>query len=113
MPEGSAPTAEGLALASEGLALLLAPPIGWVVATVFGALWGSFFNVAIHRLGHEDARLRDVVSPPSHCPRCKTPIRARDNVPVLGWLLLRGRCRSCGLPISIRYPLVELCGAAI
>src|SRR2546427_12962483 len=97
----------------EGLSLVLSPPFGWVFATVFGALWGSFFNVAIHRLGREDARLRDLVRPPSHCPRCKTPIRARDNVPVFGWLLLRGRCRACGEPISIRYPLVELAGAGI
>src|SRR2546428_7236360 len=97
----------------EGLALLLSPPLGWVVTTVFGALWGSFFNVAIYRLGQEEARLRDLVRPPSHCPRCKTPIRARDNVPLFGWLLLRGRCRACGAPISIRYPLVEFAGAAI
>src|SRR4051812_29194420 len=98
---------------ADGLALLLQPPWGWVVATVFGALWGSFFNVAIHRLGREDARLRDVVTPPSHCPRCKMPIRARDNIPLVGWLLLGARCRDCGLPISIRYPLVELAGAGM
>src|SRR5438309_2228429 len=83
------------------------------MATVFGALWGSFFNVAIIRLSREDARLRDLVSPPSHCPRCRTPIRARDNIPLLGWLLLGGRCRACAAPIPIRYPLVELAGIAI
>lgn len=95
------------------LALFLAPPFGFVFAAVFGALWGSFFNVAIHRLAREDARLRDVVSPPSHCPRCKTPIRAFDNVPILGWLMLRGRCRACAQPISIRYPLVEAAGGLL
>lgn len=49
-----------------------------------------------------------LLKPPSHCPGCKTPIRLRDNVPVLGWILLRGRCRACGCKISPRYPLVEL-----
>jgi leader peptidase (prepilin peptidase)/N-methyltransferase len=53
------------------------------------------------------------VSPGSRCPRCKAPILARDNVPVLSWLLLRGRCRRCGGPISLRYPLVEATGAAL
>ena len=95
------------------IGLFLLPPYGWIFAVVFGALWGSFFNVAIHRLAREDARLRDVVSPPSHCPRCNTPIRAFDNVPILGWLLLGGRCRSCREPISIRYPLVEAAGALL
>ncbi len=92
------------------LGVLLAPPFGWVFAVLFGAVWGSFWNVAIHRLAREDARLRDVVSPPSHCPRCGTRIRARDNLPILGWLLLRGRCRDCGVGIPIRYPLVEALG---
>jgi leader peptidase (prepilin peptidase)/N-methyltransferase len=90
--------------------LMVLPPLGWLLAGLWGALWGSFFNVAIHRLGHEEARLRDLVHPPSHCPSCKAPIRARDNIPLLGWLLLGGRCRACRAPISVRYPLVELAG---
>ncbi len=86
---------------------LLAPPVGYFLAAVWGALWGSFFNVAVHRLGREDASLAMLLSPPSHCPRCRAPVAAYDNVPVLGWILLRGRCRSCRQPISPRYPLVE------
>lgn len=70
----------------------------------FGAVFGSFANVCIHRL----PRGESVVRPRSRCPRCGEPIAARDNVPVLSWLLLRGRCRRCRSPISIRYPLVEL-----
>jgi leader peptidase (prepilin peptidase)/N-methyltransferase len=73
-----------------------------------GLAIGSFLNVVAHRVpeGHS------VVSPPSACPKCARPIRPRDNVPVLGWLLLRGRCRDCGEPISARYPLVEAFTAA-
>lgn len=89
------------------LALLVLPPWGWLLAGVIGALWGSFFNVAIHRLGLYES----VVRPRSRCPRCSTPIAARDNLPILGWMLLGGKCRSCRLPISARYPLVEA-GAA-
>jgi leader peptidase (prepilin peptidase)/N-methyltransferase len=73
-------------------------------AFAFGAVVGSFLNVVIARLPAGES----LVSPGSRCPRCKTPIRWHDNVPILGWLWLRGRCRSCGLPISIRYPVVEL-----
>jgi leader peptidase (prepilin peptidase)/N-methyltransferase len=72
-----------------------------------GLLIGSFLNVVIWRV----PRGESVVRPPSACPSCGHEIRARDNVPVLGWLLLRGRCRDCGHRISARYPLVELgCG---
>jgi len=80
-----------------------------VLCGVLGLAVGSFLNVVIHRvpLGHS------VVSPPSHCPGCDAHIRPRDNVPVLGWLLLRGRCRDCGAPISARYPLVEGLTAAL
>ncbi len=85
------------------LALLVFPPWGWALAGVIGALWGSFFNVAIHRLGLYES----VVRPRSRCPRCGTPIRARDNIPILGWMLLGGKCRACRAPISLRYPLVE------
>jgi leader peptidase (prepilin peptidase)/N-methyltransferase len=74
-----------------------------VLAGVLGLAIGSFLNVVIYRV----PRGESVVSPPSHCPRCGTEIQARHNVPVLGWLMLQGRCASCGLPISPRYPLVE------
>jgi leader peptidase (prepilin peptidase) / N-methyltransferase len=71
---------------------------------VFGLLIGSFLNVVIWRV----PRGESVARPPSHCPSCNTPIAPRDNVPVVSWLLLRGRCRHCGTRISLRYPLVEL-----
>src|SRR5438105_2042058 len=74
---------------------------------LLGLLVGSFLNVVIWRV----PRKLSVVQPPSHCPQCETPIRPRDNVPVLSWLLLRGKCRHCGNPIPVRYPLVEAsCG---
>jgi leader peptidase (prepilin peptidase) / N-methyltransferase len=88
---------------SEGLAVLLLPPVGWVVAFVWGALWGSFFNVCIHRVPLYES----VVSPGSRCPRCGNAIAAYDNLPILSWLILRGRCRRCAAPISPRYLLVE------
>lgn len=78
-------------------------------AVAFGAVIGSFANVCIHRLPQGAS----VVSPRSACPACSTPIRAADNVPILSWLLLRGRCRSCRAPISPRYPLVEALVAAL
>ena len=73
------------------------------MAAVLGLLIGSFLNVVVHRV----PRGESVVSPPSACPSCGNPIRNRHNVPVLGWLVLRGRCHDCGAPISARYPLVE------
>jgi leader peptidase (prepilin peptidase)/N-methyltransferase len=73
------------------------------VCAVLGLCIGSFLNVVAWRV----PRGESVVSPASACPRCGLPIRARDNVPVLGWLVLRGRCRDCAEPISVRYPLVE------
>jgi leader peptidase (prepilin peptidase)/N-methyltransferase len=73
-------------------------------AFVFGLIVGSFLNVCIVRLPRD----RSIVSPPSHCPRCRASIRFYDNIPVISFLLLRGKCRNCGLPISWRYPLVEL-----
>ncbi|MBU2074589.1 MAG: prepilin peptidase [Actinobacteria bacterium] len=74
-----------------------------------GLAIGSFLNVVVHRvpLG------LSVVHPPSACPQCRQPVRGRDNVPVLSWLLLRGRCRDCRTPISVRYPLVEAGTAAL
>ena len=85
---------------------------GWFLVvwlTVIGGVIGSFLNVVVYRvpLG------LSLIEPPSHCPRCKQPIRWYDNVPVFGWIILRGRCRFCGQPISIRYPLVEAFTAAM
>ena len=75
-----------------------------VLAFVFGAVIGSFLNVVVYRV----PRGESLVRPESHCPECGRPIRARHNVPVLGWLVLRGRCADCGTRISVRYPAVEL-----
>lgn len=75
---------------------------------VLGLLIGSFLNVVIWRV----PRGESVVHPPSHCPSCDTEITPRDNIPVVSWLVLRGKCRHCGSPISARYPLVEL-GTAV
>lgn len=76
-------------------------------AFLFGGAVGSFLNVCIYRLPLG----KSIVFPASSCPLCGTPIRWHDNIPILGWLLLRGRCRACREPISPQYPLVEaLCG---
>ena len=80
-----------------------------VLSGLLGLVVGSFLNVVIHRVPQRAS----VVRPPSACPSCGTEIQPRDNIPVLSWLLLRGRCRSCSAPISIRYPLVELATAAL
>ncbi len=79
------------------------------LAAVAGLLLGSFLNVCIARLPQH----RSIVWPGSHCPRCGAAIRAFDNIPLISYGLLRGRCRSCGEPISPRYPLVELGLAAL
>ncbi|UFS69637.1 prepilin peptidase [Geomonas sp. RF6] len=71
---------------------------------IFGAVVGSFLNVCIYRLPRHES----VVFPPSHCPNCDYRIRWYDNVPVLSYLLLGGKCRSCKTPISVQYPVVEL-----
>jgi leader peptidase (prepilin peptidase) / N-methyltransferase len=71
---------------------------------LFGIVIGSFLNVCISRIPEG----LSIVSPGSRCPRCNTPIKPYDNVPILGWLWLRGKCRSCALPISPMYPLIEL-----
>ena len=83
--------------------------LGAVLAGAFGALIGSFLNVVGHRL----PRGESVVRPASRCPLCGTPIKPYDNIPVVSWLLLRGRCRTCGTGISARYPLVELATALL
>jgi len=79
------------------------------LAGVLGLLLGSFLNVCALRWSEE----RSVVTPRSSCPGCGTPIAWFDNIPVVSWILLRGRCRSCGVRISVQYPLVELATGAI
>ncbi|MDI6105318.1 prepilin peptidase [Actinoplanes sp. NEAU-A12] len=81
--------------------MLLAPLFG--IVALLGLAIGSFLNVVIHRVPRDES----LVTPGSHCPECGNPVRARHNVPVLGWLMLRGRCADCGTRISARYPLVE------
>ena len=78
--------------------------VGSILAGILGALVGSFLNV----VGYRVPRGESVVRPASRCPSCSTPIKPYDNVPVISWMLLRGRCRACGTGISARYPLVEL-----
>src|SRR3954454_21280800 len=83
-------------------------------AAVIGAIFGSFFNVVAYRLPRGESLSR----PRSRCPGCATPIKPYDNVPILSWLALRGKCRACGSRISPRYPLVEgatalLCGLVV
>lgn len=73
---------------------------------VFGALVGSFLNVCIHRIPNGGS----IAFPASHCPHCQEPIKPYDNIPILSYAVLRGRCRACGTGISPRYPLVELLG---
>jgi leader peptidase (prepilin peptidase) / N-methyltransferase len=80
-----------------------------IPCAVLGLAVGSFLNVVIYRV----PRKVSVVRPRSSCPTCDTPITGRDNIPVVSWLLLRRRCRSCRQPISARYPMVELLTATI
>jgi len=82
---------------------------GAAAAALFGAVLGSFLNVVIHRL----PRGENLATPGSRCPGCGTAIKPWDNVPILSWLLLRGKCRHCGAPISRRYPLVEALTAVL
>ncbi len=79
-----------------------------VVVALYGLAIGSFLTVVVARVPAG----RSIVRPGSACPRCGIPIAWRDNVPVLSWLLLRGRCRHCQAPISVRYPLIEIGTAA-
>ncbi len=80
-----------------------------IAAAILGACIGSFLNVVAWRLPRQES----LVLPPSHCPRCGTQLQWFENVPVVGWLLLRGHCRHCGALISPRYPLVELLSAGL
>jgi len=96
-----------------------------IVIFIFGAVIGSFLNVCIHRLPKEESgeeeeiriaqlpslflkQIRSITTPPSNCPHCKHPIRFYDNIPIVSYILLGGKCRDCGEKISKRYPLVEL-----
>lgn len=80
-----------------------------MMAGLFGLMVGSFLNVCIARLPKGES----IVSPPSTCPRCGRLIHWRDNIPVVSYLMLGGKCRACGLPISVRYPLVEAATALL
>ena len=84
---------------------LLAP----VAAGIAGLMVGSFLNVLAHRL----PRGESTVSPGSHCPSCGASIAPLDNIPLISWILLRGRCRACRAPISIRYPMIELANGVL
>jgi leader peptidase (prepilin peptidase)/N-methyltransferase len=75
-----------------------------LIVGVFGSFIGSFLNVVAYRVPLK----RSIVSPPSACTECAIPIKAYDNIPIISWFLLRGRCRNCKSPISLRYPIVEL-----
>ncbi len=74
-----------------------------VLAGIYGAMLGSFLNVCVYRLPRDES----VIRPRSRCPKCGNPVVWRDNIPVVSWLLLGGRCRHCRKPISIQYPIVE------
>lgn len=80
-------------------------PFLMTYAFALGAVVGSFLNVLVYRLPREMSILR---TPPSSCPACSTPILWYDNIPLYSWLVLRGKCRECRAPISLRYPMVEL-----
>lgn len=81
----------------------------YIFAFIFGAVVGSFLNVCICRLPRDES----IVFPPSHCPKCDFKIPFYDNIPIFSYLILRGKCRSCDLPISVQYPLVELVNALL
>lgn len=78
-------------------------PLMWFFVWCFGCMWGSFLNVCVFRIQIE----MSLAWPGSHCFTCKKPVAWYDNIPVLSWFILKGKCRNCGEPFSIRYPLVE------
>jgi leader peptidase (prepilin peptidase)/N-methyltransferase len=96
-------------LVLDELEPLAGSPTAYAFVAVLGLLWGSFANVCIYRWPPTDEfpRGRSVVRPGSHCTACRAPIRWYDNVPILSWLWLRGRCRACKAPFSARYLVVE------
>lgn len=88
------------------------PPVTALLAVacgLFGLAVGSFLNVVVHRVPRKES----VVKPRSRCPGCENQLAPKDNIPVVSWLILRGKCRNCGEPISPRYPLVELMTAVL
>ncbi|MCZ6760101.1 MAG: prepilin peptidase [Gemmatimonadetes bacterium] len=88
---------------------MLESNFGVLAAALFGSLIGSFLNVCIVRLPANES----VVAPRSRCPQCRKVLAAYDNIPVLSWIVLGGKCRSCSKPIPVRYPLVELAVAVV
>src|SRR5438445_12946584 len=88
---------------------LIPPSFAYILLRVVGAIIGSFLNVVIHRLPREES----IVFPNSRCPSCGTVIAFYDNIPLLSYAVLRGRCRSCKTHISVRYPAVELLTALL
>jgi leader peptidase (prepilin peptidase) / N-methyltransferase len=115
----------------EIVAALQEPVFGAVAAAIFGALWGSFGNVVIHRLPKmmerewaaqcaelqgieaEAAPRYNLMVPASACPKCERKIGALENIPIISWLILGGKCKGCKNPISARYPIVEAIAAAL
>lgn len=83
--------------------------LGWVIVFFLGSVLGSFINVVIHRVPRE----LSILTPPSHCPACGRRVRPHENIPILAYLFLRGRCRGCGGRISPRYPIVEALGGGL
>lgn len=88
---------------------LLQSPYGEILATLFGLMVGSFLNVVIHRMPLEQS----IVKPRSHCPKCKHPIHWYDNIPLLSYLILKGKCRQCHETISPRYLVVEMAAGLV
>lgn len=84
-------------------------PLVWVMVWIFGAIWGSFLNVCIYRIQME----MSVSWPGSHCFKCKKPIAWYDNLPVLSWFILKGKCRHCAAPFSMRYAVIEAITGAL
>lgn len=89
--------------------IIIPMPLVWTAVLIYGAIIGSFLNVVIHRLPREES----IAWPGSRCPHCMTALTWKDNLPLLSYALLGGKCRSCKEPISIRYPLVEALNALL
>jgi leader peptidase (prepilin peptidase)/N-methyltransferase len=102
-------TAPNAAATGTGGATVTADPATILLAALLGLAVGSFLNVCIHRL----PRGESLVYPPSRCPRCGRALRWHDNIPVLSWIWLGGRCGQCQAPISVQYPIVEVVTAAL
>lgn len=107
--QGSLDNAARLKDATSSMQGVINDTFGMLVVFLWGLIIGSFLTVVIHRV----PRGRSIVRPGSRCPHCQAPIRPRDNIPVVGFLLLRGRCRACGRRISPLYPLIELTTAIL